>query len=81
MVGLALLDFLVARGDRPSASPVRPPALLLVLLLAPIPTQTDLENTVLLWLVNLARQAAVRQGVMDDELVGFGAGLLVQPGT
>lgn len=49
--------------------------------LAPGQVQAHLKNAVLLRLVHLARQAAVRQGVVDDELVGLGAGLLVQPWT
>lgn len=74
MVGLALLNFLVGRGQ--SASTARPhPAH------GTPPLGTYLKNAVLLRLVHLAGQAAVRQGVVDDELVGLGAGLLVQPGT
>ena len=37
-----------------------------------------LQYLVLLALVDLAGQAAVGQGVLDDVLVGLGAGLLVQ---
>jgi len=39
-----------------------------------------LKDLVLLAFVDLASQAAVGQGVLDDVLVGLGAGLLVQLG-
>ena len=40
-----------------------------------------LQDLVLLRLVDLPRQAAVGDGVVDDGLVGLGAGLLEQLGT
>ena len=40
-----------------------------------------LEDLVLLGLVDFAGQAAVSDGVVDDRLVGLGAGLLEQFGT
>ena len=40
--------------------------------------RTYLQYLVLLALVDLAGQAAVGQGVLDNVLVGLGAGLLVQ---
>lgn len=41
------------------------------------PTTTDLKHTVLLGLIDTAGQAAVRQRIVDDVLVGLGAWLLV----
>lgn len=38
--------------------------------------ETDLQDLVLLRLVDFASQAAVGDGIMDDWLVGLGAGLL-----
>lgn len=43
--------------------------------------RTDLKDLVLLGLVDFASQTAVGDGIMDDGLVGLGAGLLEEFGT